>query len=277
MSSWVDGRPQRLSHLTILVRGAGEVATATAWRLHRAGFFRILMTEIDYPLAVRRLVSFCEAVHHGCWTVEGVSALRVSSLDELPRVWEHGSVGIIVDPNNVSRSALKPDVEVDAILAKRNTGTARDDASLVIGLGPGFYAGRDVHYVVETNRGHDLGRLISSGETSSDTGIPGDIAGKSAERALRAPTHGIFESDYEIGTMVRVGDSVGKVAGSPVKTGLEGTLRGLIRPGTAVTHGLKIGDVDPRGIPSYCSTISDKARAIAGTVLEALLMKFNTA
>jgi len=235
------------------------------------------MTEIDCPLAVRRLVSFCEAVHQGCWTVEGVSALRVSSLDELQRVWEHRSVGIIVDPNNVSRSALKPDAEVDAILAKKSTGTARDDASLVIGLGPGFYAGRDVHYVVETNRGHDLGRLISNGETSPDTGIPGDIAGKSAERVLRAPADGIFASDCEIGTMVRVGDSVGEVAGSSVKVGLEGVLRGLIRPGTAVTRGLKIGDVDPRGIPTYCSTISDKARAIAGTVLEALLMEFNTA
>jgi xanthine dehydrogenase accessory factor len=276
MSVRIDSNSRRLPDLAILVRGAGEMATATAWRLHRAGFFRILMTEVDCPLAVRRLVSFCEAVHYASWTVEGVAAARVSHLDELERVWQRRAVGVIVDPDNESRKSLKPDVEVDAILAKKNTGTARDDASLVIGLGPGFYAGRDVHYVVETNRGHDLGRLISNGEASPNTGVPGDIAGKSVERVLRAPSDGIFESHCEIGTMVRVGDSVGEVAGSPVKTGLEGVLRGLIRPGTAVTCGLKIGDVDPRGIPAYCSTISEKARAIAGTVLEALLMEFNT-
>ena len=251
------------------------MATATAWRLHRAGFFRILMTEADPCLAVRRLVSFCEAIHHGAWTVEEVCAEKISAVDELERLWRRHRIGVIVDPDNLSAASVKPDVEVDAILAKRNVGTAKEDAPLVIGLGPGFCAGKDVDVVVETNRGHDLGRLIFVGEASPNTGVPGDIAGKSRERVLRAPTEGIFASEHSIGTMVREDETVGYVAGEPVKAGIGGVLRGLIRPQTPVSKGLKIGDVDPRGVPAYCNTISEKARAIAGTVLEAILMKFN--
>ncbi|HMK35620.1 MAG TPA: selenium-dependent molybdenum cofactor biosynthesis protein YqeB [Desulfomonilaceae bacterium] len=267
--------PQRLSDLKIIIRGAGEMATGTAWRLVRAGFHKLIMTEIDFPLAVRRTVSFCEALYEGTSMVEGVQAVRIASPDQVVQLWREGIVPVLIDSSNTAKDIFKPDVLIDAILAKRNLGTALLDAPLVIGLGPGFYAGTDVHYVVETNRGHDLGRLILEGSAVPDTGVPGDIGGQTLRRVLRSPRDGRFDSDFSIGTLVSEGQVVGQVDGQPVATEIAGVLRGLIRPGLIVTRGLKIGDVDPRANLSYCYTISEKARAIAGTVLEAILMRYN--
>lgn len=161
---------------------------------------------------------------------------------------------------------------VDAIMAKRNTGARITDAPLVIGLGPGFTAGVDVHAVVETNRGHDLGRVILNGGAEPDTGAPGLIAGYGRERLIRAPADGVFEAGAAIGSLVRAGETLGAVGGCPVTAPIGGALRGLIRDGMAVCRGQKMGDVDPRGRVEYCRTISDKALAIAGGVLEAVLM-----
>ncbi len=251
------------------------MASGTAFRLHRSGFVRLLMTDIDNPLAVRRMVSFCEALHHNTWSVESVRSARIKSPEEAPGLWEQRIIPVIVDPENRSKDILKPDVVVDAILAKKNLGTGMTDAPLVLGLGPGFSAGRDVHFVIETNRGHNLGRLIFEGEASPNTGVPGDIAGQTSKRVVRAPVDGVFESDVQIGTKVQEGQVVGHVGSHAVKVGVGGVVRGLIRPGTTVIRNVKIGDVDPRGDVSYCNTISEKARAIGGTVLEAILMRFN--
>ncbi len=265
-----------LTQLKIMIKGAGEMATGTACRLHSAGFNRILMTEVEFPLAVRRMVSFSEAVHDRSQVVEGIKAIRADSFQEASAVWANRVIPVLVDPDARCREQFEPDVVVDAILAKENLGTTIRDAALVIGLGPGFSAGSDVHCVIETNRGHNLGRLIMKGPASPNTGVPGDIAGQTATRVLRAPTDGAFRSDLSIGVMVERGRVVAHVDGAEVRAGLDGVLRGLIRPGTRVWTGLKIGDVDPRGDPSYCHTISEKARAIGGSVLEAILMKFNT-
>jgi xanthine dehydrogenase accessory factor len=266
----------KLVDTKLIVRGAGEMATGTACRLCRAGFRNLLLTEIEAPLTVRRLVSFSPAVYEGSQTVEGVQAVLIANPEQTEETWRAGLVPVLVDPENESRHVVNPDVVVDAILAKKNLGTSMDDAPLTIGLGPGFCAGSDVHYVVETNRGHNLGRLIFDGYASPNTGTPGDIAGQSTQRVLRAPADGIFKSDLEIGAPVEMDQTVGYVGDTPVKAGLAGVLRGLIRPGTVVTNGLKIGDVDPRGDSSYCYTISEKARAIGGTVLEAIMMTLNT-
>lgn len=251
------------------------MATATACRLFRSGFHKLVMTEIEKPLAVRRTVSFCEALYDGTSTVEGVQAVRINSPDQAVKLWLEGIVPVLADPLNDSKHVFKPDVVIDAILAKKNLGTTITDAALVIGLGPGFCAGSDVHCVVETNRGHDLGRLILDGSAAPDTGVPGNILGKTDTRVLRAPRDGVFASDLRIGTLVEEGQVVGWVKDEPVRAGIPGTLRGLIRCGITVTRELKIGDVDPRSNPAYCHTISEKARAIGGTVLEAVMMRFN--
>ncbi len=240
-----------------------------------ANIKRVFMMEIPQPLAVRRGVCFCEAVHQGGKLVEGVEAVLATDHHEFERAWEAGIMAVVVDPEWTSVQEVHPDVLVDAILAKRNLGTSMAQAPLVIGLGPGFVAGTDVHLVVETNRGHHLGRIISKGEAEPDTGVPGEIGGFAAERVLRAPASGVFEAAMEIGDRVRRGDLVGYVQGEEVRAGVDGVIRGLIRPGTPIEKGVKIGDVDPRGDVSYCNTISDKARAVAGSVLEAILRIYN--
>jgi xanthine dehydrogenase accessory factor len=208
--------------------------------------------------------------------VEGVWSKRIHNLEEIDDVWKHRMIPILVDPDMSSLTAFEPDVLIDAILAKKNAGTSIKDAPLVIALGPGFYAGQDAHCVVETNRGHNLGRLITEGSASPNTGVPGVIAGQSILRVLRAPAAGIFFSDLSIGENVTNGQVIGQVGSEPVYAKLSGILRGLIRPGSSVTADLKVGDIDPRGNPEYCSTISEKARAIGGTVLEAMLRKYNS-
>lgn len=264
-----------LNHLMIVIRGAGEMATGVASRLFRANFKQILMLETTSPLAVRRGVSFSEAIHSQTMTVEGIEAVRVSEDHEVRETWESGKIAVLADPKGESIRRCKPDVLVDAILAKRNLGTSIEEAPLVIALGPGFVAGKDCHIVVETNRGHNLGRVITTGTAEVNTGIPGNIGGFTRERVLRSPADGLFITGRQIGDPVRKGDVVGRVHNAEVAAQIDGVLRGLIRTNSPVTVGLKIGDIDPRGARDYCNTISEKARAIGGAVLEATLAIYN--
>jgi len=271
----MDSMPRkRLKDLMVLIKGGGEMATGVAHCLARAGF-RVCVTEVPEPQAVRREVAFSEAVFDGQKEVEGLVARRVSTGQEILRTWKQGEIPVIVDPRGAIWKKLKPDVLVDAILAKRNTGTRIDDAPLVIGLGPGFRAGEDSHLVIETNRGHRLGRVIEEGEAEPDTGIPGEIAGYTWERVFRAPVNGKFTGKKRIGDGVEKGEVVAEVEGIPVEAKVGGVIRGILRDGLWVTEGMKVGDVDPRGKREYCFTISDKARAIGGAVLEAILMRYN--
>ena len=263
-----------MEKLIVLIKGAGEMATGVAHRLFRSGF-RVCLTEIAEPLAVRRAVSFCEAVFEEEKEVEGVKARRVCGEEEIRRAWAQGWLPLIIDPGANIRKILKPVVMVDAILAKENLGTLASDAPLVIGLGPGFRAGEDVHVVVETNRGHNLGRIIEQGEAEPNTGIPGNIGGYTWERVLRTPAEGVFRAKKKIGDAVQAGETVAEVDGAPVKAGISGVLRGILRDGIRVREQMKAGDIDPRGTRENCFTISDKARAIGGSVLEAILMKYN--
>ena len=263
-----------LNRLVILIKGGGEMASGAAHRLARSGF-RVCLTEIPNPLTIRREVSFSGAVIEGRKEVEGVIAERVSGVEEIYRRWEEGKVAVVIDPDCSVREALHPDVVVDAILAKRNTGTQIGEATLVIGLGPGFCAGKDVHLVIETNRGHHLGRVIEEGEAYPDTGIPGEISGYTWERVLRAPASGRFKGGKQIGDRVEKGEAVARVEGILLKSEIAGVLRGILHDGLWVEEGMKVGDVDPRGIREYCFTISVLARAIGGGVLEAILMKYN--
>jgi xanthine dehydrogenase accessory factor len=264
-----------LKERVIIIKGAGEMATGAACRLYRANFKRILMLENPSPLAVRRQVSFCEAIHEKSMIVESIEAVSIADLSELDVVWSAGKLAVLVDPQGASVARCKPDVVIDAALAKRNLGTSISDAPLVVALGPGFTAGRDCHVVVETNRGHDLGRLITTGMAEANTGIPGTIAGYTAERVLRAPADGLFSTEKQIGDSVRKGEIIGRVGTVEVAAQIDGILRGLIRPGSIVSKGLKIGDIDPRGEAGYCDTISEKARALGGSVLEAILAAYN--
>ncbi len=261
----------------IVIRGAGEMASAVAWRLYMANLQRICMLDLDRPLCVRRQVSFCTALETDTALVEGVRAVAARSLDDIHRAWQARSIAVLGATAWAGLGATAPaaDVLIDAILAKRNLGTRKDAAPLVIALGPGFTAGEDCHLVIETNRGHDLGRVITSGCAEPNTGIPGEIAGHTGDRVLRAPAAGRFESRRAIGDTLRRGEIVGEVAGQPVIAALDGMLRGLIRPGTMVSAGLKLGDIDPRANREHCLTISDKARAIAGAVLEGVMRYWN--
>jgi xanthine dehydrogenase accessory factor len=233
------------------------------------------MTETWNPQAVRREVAFSEAIFDSEKEVEGITAKRVQSADHIPGVWKEGKVPILIDPDAKVKDFLKPDVLIDATLAKKNLGTKITDALLVIGLGPGFHAGRDVHLVIETNRGHNLGRIIKEGEAEPNTGVPGSIAGYTEERVIRAPKAGNFKALKKIGDGVRANEKVGVVGNGAVRSRIAGVIRGLLRDGIEVWKGMKLGDVDPRGIKAHCYSISDKARTISGGVLQAILEHFN--
>jgi len=252
------------------------MASGVAWRLHRANIRRLILLDLPNPLCVRRTVSFCEALIDGGARVDGVDAVVTRDEAAIEAAWSGHRIPVVAT-DVWARLARRPraDVVVDAILAKRNLGTARGDAPLVVALGPGFEAGIDCHVAIETNRGHDLGRVLYRGSAQPDTGIPGEIGGFDVERLLRAPRAGIFASARSIGEAVERGEVVGDVDGAPVTAAIPGILRGLIRPGTQVGAGLKIGDVDPRDCREHCNTVSDKARAIAGGVLEAILAHGN--
>ncbi len=252
-----------------VVRGAGDLGTAVGRRLHLCGF-SVIHLEIARPAVIRRSVAFAAAVFEGRATVEDVTAVLARDTSEARAILSHG-VAVLIDPEAESLRALRPVVVVDAILAKRNTGTTRAMAPCVVGLGPGFTAGVDVHAVVETCRGHDLGRVITSGTALPDTGIPGTIGGAGAERVLRAPCAGVFRPSKAIGDRVRAGDLLAEVGEAPIRSSIDGILRGVLYPGLSVSKGQKVGDVDPRGDRESCFTISDKANAVAGGVVEAVL------
>lgn len=256
--------------MLILIRGAGDLASGIGWRLKRAGF-SVVMTDLAHPTAVRWKAAFCPAIWLGEWTVEGITARYCTTDEELERALHRGEIPVLVDPQGDMIQKLKPQVVVDAILAKQNLGTAITDAPLVIGVGPGFTAGEDCHCVIETMRGHTLGRVITRGSAIPNTGIPGNVGGYTVERVLRVPCAGSFVPLREIGDTVQAGDVVARVDGQDVITQISGCLRGILPHGTQVPRaGFKAGDVDARCVREHCFTVSDKALAIAGGVLEAV-------
>ena len=260
-----------VSDIVVLVRGGGEMASGIAYRLNRC-HMKVLITEVAAPTTVRRTVAFAEAVYRGRHAIEGVEAVRVSSAADCSAAWEQGTIPLFVDPDAKVREAIHPQVVVDAIMAKRETGTDPSYAPLVIGVGPGFVAGVHAHAVVETHRGHNLGRVLWQGQAEQDTGIPAPVAGYTDERVLRVPKNGLFKTLHEIGdAAVQAGDVVAQVDGRLIRAQIAGVLRGLLKDGIAVEAGIKAEDIDPRGQSEYCYLISDKARAIAGGVLEAIL------
>ena len=297
-------------NLLIICRGAGDLATGIIHRLHRAGH-RVIALETDYPAAIRRQVSFCEAVYDGSAAVEGVTARLVPALADaetdtetysgindtpaaniasekwdssaIEAVLEAGEVPLLIDPKGESIALLKPDVVVDAIIAKKNLGTTINMAPLVIGVGPGFTAGQDVHLVIESMRGHNLARIITDGMAQPNTGVPGNIAGFTSERVIHAPAAGYIHDVRKIGDIVQKGDEIARIYPDkesydnalseyvPVNATITGIIRGLIREGYYFREGFKIADIDPRESElTNCFTISDKARSIAGSVLEAV-------
>ena len=257
--------------MLVVMKGAGDLASGVAVRLHHAGI-RIVMTEIPHPTAIRRTVSFCRAVWENEATVEDVHARLAADAQDALWIVRQGEIAVLVDPEATCVKTLAPDAVIDAMLLKQNRYTRMDEAPLVIALGPGFTAGVDCHVVVETMRGHDLGRVLLKGAALPNTGIPGVIAGCAEERILRAPSDGVWKTLRVIGEHVDAGETVATVADIPVRSIISGVLRGLLPDGTPVKRGMKSGDVDPRDVPEYCATVSDKARAIGGGVLEALLM-----
>lgn len=252
-----------------VIKGGGDLATGIAHRLFQSGF-QIVITEINKPTVVRRTVAFAQAIFSGEVSVEGVRA-KLTAISDIYATLSQGLIPVVIDPSATCISQLKPDVVVDAIIAKSNTGTAVSDAPVVIGIGPGFTAGVDVGAVVETMRGHDLGRVYYEGAAIANTGIPGEVGGYTLERLIKSPAYGEFISLRNIGDTVCAGDVVGMVNGVEIKVAIPGILRGLIQDGIIVTTGMKIGDVDPRCRPEHCYSISDKARAVAGGALEAIL------
>ncbi len=263
----------------IIVRGGGDLATGTIHRLCSAGL-RVLVLEAKHPAAIRRQVSLCEAVYEGETIVEGLRAVRIETTSQIQDAWAQHAVPVLVDPDGSSIEHLKPEIVIDAILAKRNLGTTRTMAPLTIALGPGFIAGQDVDFVVETKRGHRLGRIIREGAAIPNTGVPGIIGGYGAERVIHAQTTGIFENICSIGDIVQTGQTIAQIRTSsgavlPVTTQIDGILRGLLRSGYPVTPHFKVADVDPRKSElSNCFLISDKARCIAGSVLELVCAHF---
>ena len=256
--------------MLVVIRGAGDIATGVALRLRRAGL-SVVMTDLEQPTAIRRTVAFSQAIVHGEATVEDLTARRAESPEEALELLRGGVIPVLGDPRGDCVPALRPDAVVDAILAKRNLGTRRDDAPVVVGVGPGFTAGEDCHAVVETMRGHYLGRVLYRGSAQPNTGIPGLIGGFAGERVLRAPADGVFRMLLDIGAEVRTGDVAAEVAGLPMVCTLDGVLRGILPDGTPVRKGMKAGDIDPRCKLEHCYCASDKALAVGGGVLEALL------
>jgi xanthine dehydrogenase accessory factor len=258
-----------LEDILVVVKGGGDLATGVAHRLHRVGM-KVVVTELAQPTVIRRAVAFASAVFEGEVAVEGVVARRVEDAAQALALLPEGVIPVLVDPSASVIRELKPNVVVDAVIAKRNTGTKITDAP-VVALGPGFTAGLDAHAVIETNRGHDLGRVILEGQAAPDTGIPGPVMGYASERVVRAPGGGVFRGVKAIGDKVEAGDVVARAGDQPVLAPISGVLRGLLADGLVVKEGMKVGDVDPRGVHGHCFTISDKARAIGGSVLEAIL------
>lgn len=263
----------------IIVRGGGDLATGTILKLWNSGF-PVLVLETEHPAAIRRQVALCEAMYEGEMTVEGVRCIKISDPSEMERVFKQNAIPILADPNGESIRLLNPEVVVDAILAKRNLGTSKDMAPLTIALGPGFTAGEDTDLVIETKRGHQLGRIIQKGAAIANTGIPGNIGGFTKERVIHAECAGKLREICKIGDLVQKEAAIAVIktpeGDIPVITSISGIVRGLIRDGYEVTKGFKIADIDPRESElQNCFSVSDKARCIAGGVLEAVCSHFS--
>lgn len=253
----------------VVIRGGGDIATGIACRLKACGF-RVIMLEIEKPTVIRHTVAFAQCLFTAT-AVEGIKSRPAVTAAAALADADNGIVPVLVDPTGQSIRELRPDIVVDAILAKKNCGTFREMAPIVIAVGPGFTAGVDAHAVVESQRGHYLGKVYYRGEALPNTGVPGEVGGKSGERIIRANAAGYFTPQAQIGDVVKVGDIVGEIEGTLVFAPLSGILRGLINEGIHVHTGMKIGDVDPRPVKDHCLTVSDKARAVGGGVLEAIL------
>ena len=256
----------------IWIRGAGDLATGIALKFFRSGF-KVTMSDIAMPTTVRRTVAFSPAVYMGETAVEGVLARVCSSISMIDEITD--AIPVIVDPSGDIMREYKPDVIIDAIIAKKNINTSINDAKIVIGVGPGFEAEVDCHAVVETQRGHDLGRVLWKGRAVENTGVPGNIGGYTVERIIRASDDGKFKPEVSIGDNVNAGDIVAYCDDTPVYASISGIVRGLLQEGVVVKTGMKSGDIDPRAKKEYCFTVSDKANAIGGGVLEAVLSLIN--
>jgi xanthine dehydrogenase accessory factor len=259
----------------ILIRGGGDLASGVALRLHRVGL-RVVITEVAQPLAVRRWVSFAEAVYQGQFTVEGVTARLVKDPQDslaVLMVLSKGHIPVLIDPQAAAISLLHPTVVVDARMLKQRIELDPRRVALLIGLGPGFEAGVNCHAAVETNRGHFLGRVIWQGCPESDTSLPDSVSGHQVERVLRAPVDGLFQARSEIGDHLEQGQLLAQVNDQPILAPFPGVLRGLLHSELLVKQGLKIGDIDPRDDPRYCTLVSDKSLAIGGGVMEAIFSR----
>lgn len=256
--------------MLLAIRGAGDLASGIAVRMVRCGF-SVVMSDIAEPTSIRRTVCFSEAIRLGTATVEGITAECADDENDAKHILSNGNIAVLIDPDGSTARGLRPDAVIDAILAKRNLGTTKQDAPIVIGIGPGFSAGTDCHAVVETMRGHTLGRVYYNGSARDNTGVPGSIGGFTSERLLRAPCDGVFRAVHRIGDTVRAGETCGYVDGVPMNASIGGILRGILPDGIVVSRGMKSGDIDPRCEPENCFTVSDKALSVAGGVLEAVL------
>lgn len=256
--------------MLILIKGAGDIATGIAVRLKNAGM-QVVMTEIAIPTTVRRSVAFSHAVYEGSAVVENITAKLVLDFAQIPAILQRDEIPVLIDPRCEVLKSIHFDAVVDSILAKKNLSTDPTQAPVVIGVGPGFSVPQDCHCVIETQRGHDLGRCIYQGCAAKNTGIPGEIGGYTVERLLRAPCDGIFHPILAIGDIVKAGQTVAMVDDQPVTAQINGIVRGLLQDNVPVKAGMKSGDIDPRGCYEHCFTVSDKARAVGGGVLEAIL------
>ena len=263
-----------MNNILVIIRGGGDLATGVAVRLFRAGF-PVIILEIERPTVIRLPVSFARAIYEGKVIVEEVEAVLIPSWEKAEDIIKQEKIPVLIDPEGSCIEKLSPTIIVDAILAKRNLGTRKDQAPLVIGLGPGFTAGGDVDVVIETKRGHNLGRIYYQGQAVPDTGVPGEVGGESKRRLLRAPDEGKIVPLHQIGDLVKAGEIIAEVEGIPLKAEISGVLRGLIYPQSWVARGMKVGDIDPRGIREFCFTVSDKARSLGGAVLEAICAYLN--
>jgi xanthine dehydrogenase accessory factor len=256
----------------VILRGGGDLATGVAARLHRSGF-AVIVTEVGQPRAVRRLVALAQAVYAGEVVIEDLHGQIVASGEEAIQEFLQGKIPVVVDPDAKLRFELPLIAIVDARMRKRPPEIGMESAPLVIGLGPGFTAGLDCHAIVETNRGHHMGRVIWERSAQSDTGVPEPVAGHAVDRVLRAPSTGTLKTLIPLGTLVHLGDTIASVDGDPLRAPFDGALRGLLHGGLEVKRGEKVGDLDPRGVLSYCYEISDKSLAVGGGVLEVLLSR----
>lgn len=253
----------------VLIKGAGDLASGVGMAFYKSGF-KVLMTESEKPTVIRRSVAFGNCIFEDKAIVEGVTSIKVNE-DNYKEALDRGLIGVIVDPKAEIIKKYQPDIVVDAILAKSNLGTTMDDAPIVIGCGPGFYAGNDCHLVIETKRGHNLGQIIRTGSAIANSGIPGIVEGRGIERVIYSPVEGIVTHVKKIGDIVAESDIILKVGDVPVTSPFKGVLRGLIAEGLHVPAKMKIGDVDPRINPEYCFTISEKAMAIGRAAVEGAL------